>query len=181
MPLLLTNGLRQYTMDDLVQELGCSKATLYQYFARKEELVGTILSLKIAEIAAFAPILGNQNLSFMERYEGAVNSASIQLAGISAAFLSDLKELYPGLWLQVEQLYDLAYESLAAFYREGRKAGIIREEFDPESMALTDRLLIVSISNPDLLSSHNIDLKSAFDQYQSMKRYGIFVSRNIDS
>ncbi len=180
MPLFLANGLRQYTMDDLVQELGCSKATLYKYFARKQDLVAAVLQLKIAEIASFAPILANQDLSFQQRYEEAVQTVSLQLAGISVGFLTDLKERYPHLWQQVEQLYDLAHLSLQAFYQEGKDAGILRSSLDPGATALTDRLLISAISDPKLLSTHNIDLQKAFDQYQNMKRFGIFSPRNPD-
>jgi AcrR family transcriptional regulator len=179
MPLLLAQGMRQFTMDDWVEELGCSKATLYKYFASKEELVEAVLVIKLGEIAGFAPVLADATLPFEERYDHAVRRASLHLADISTRFLKDLKEMYPPLWQRVNQLLDLAHQSLAAFYREGQNKGILRPDFDPEVMAQTDRLVIAALSDPDMLLGHNIDLKTAFDQYLEMKRKGIFFPGNF--
>lgn len=63
--------------------------------------------------------------------------------------------------------------SLPIFCRTSREC-VLRPNLDPEAMAQTDRLVITALSDPDMLSGHNIDLKTAFDQYLEMKRKGIF-------
>ncbi len=173
-PLLLGNGIRQYTMDDIVQELNCSKATLYKYFAQKGDLVKAVVQQKINQIAVFAPILRDKERPYMQRFHEALSAASLEMAGISTPFLDDLKQLYPDLWQLVKQLQELAFQALTDFYREGIEQDLLYPELDPEVLALTDKLFIIAISDPDQLSGQNIDLKTAFDAYLLTKLQGIF-------
>ncbi|MEL7340063.1 MAG: TetR/AcrR family transcriptional regulator, partial [Bacteroidota bacterium] len=170
------NGIRQYTMDDIVQELDCSKATLYKYFAQKRDLVETVVQQKVQQIAVFAPILRDTQRPYMQRYDEAVSAASLEMAGISTTFLDDLKQLYPKLWDLVRNLQDLAFQALTDFYQEGQERGLLNPDLTPEVLALTDKLFIVAVSDPDQLNGQQIDLKTAFDAYQMTKRKGIFHS-----
>jgi len=45
--MMLQSGLRQVTMDDLAQELGISKKTIYQYYKDKDELVKAVVNLEL--------------------------------------------------------------------------------------------------------------------------------------
>jgi AcrR family transcriptional regulator len=45
--LMLQTGLRQVTMDDLAQELGISKKTIYQYYKDKDDLVKAVVNLEL--------------------------------------------------------------------------------------------------------------------------------------
>jgi AcrR family transcriptional regulator len=45
--LMLQSGLRQVTMDDLAQELGISKKTIYQYYKDKDDLVKAVVNLEL--------------------------------------------------------------------------------------------------------------------------------------
>lgn len=173
-PLLLENGIRQFTMDDIVRELNCSKATLYKYFAQKGDLVEAVVQRKVRQIAVFEPILRDQERPYMQRYNEAVSAASLEMAGISTRFLDDLKQFYPTLWQLVQQLQELAYQALTDFYREGIELNLLHPNLNPEVLALTDKLFIVAVSDPDQLSGHNIDLKTAFDAFQLTKLHGIF-------
>ena len=47
--LMLQSGLRQVTMDDLAQELGISKKTIYQYYKDKADLVKAVVNLELKE------------------------------------------------------------------------------------------------------------------------------------
>ena len=47
--LMLQSGLRQVTMDDLAQELGISKKTIYQYYKDKDDLVKAVVNLELKE------------------------------------------------------------------------------------------------------------------------------------
>jgi len=45
--MMLQSGLRQVTMDDLAQELGISKKTIYQYYKDKDDLVKAVVNLEL--------------------------------------------------------------------------------------------------------------------------------------
>ena len=45
--LMLQSGLRQVTMDDLANQLGISKKTIYQYYKDKDDLVKAVVNLEL--------------------------------------------------------------------------------------------------------------------------------------
>jgi len=45
--LMLQSGLRQVTMDELAQQLGMSKKTIYQYYKDKDDLVKAVVNLEL--------------------------------------------------------------------------------------------------------------------------------------
>lgn len=50
---MLQSGLRQVTMDDLAQELGISKKTIYHYYKDKDELVKAVVNLELKTMKPF--------------------------------------------------------------------------------------------------------------------------------
>ncbi|MEO0471512.1 MAG: TetR/AcrR family transcriptional regulator [Bacteroidota bacterium] len=172
-PLMLREGLRNMPVSRIAKEVSVSKATLYKQVSSREELVAMVLQEKIAAISTFAPILLDHQQSYEQRFDRAVLAAAQQLADISPIFLTDLHELYPNLWQQVNELHQFAYDSLEAFYEEGIKAGIL-QAFSASLMALADRAFIAAISDPAQLSKQKLSLPEALAQYFYMKKQAIF-------
>jgi AcrR family transcriptional regulator len=170
----LQNGLLKFTMDEIANKLGISKATLYKYFSSKEEILDAVVLHKIKEIEVFEPFLGDDQITFSERYFEIIKTASIMLAEISPRFLSDARSKHPELWEKVRQFQDRALEVAEKFYQKGIDAGIMNN-ISPRLLALTDKMFIRSVSDAKFLEEYNISLKEAFDGYFAMKSKGIFI------
>ncbi len=172
-PTLMQQGLKTYNMNELAQLIGVSKATLYKHFRSREEIFSEVVDRKIEQIMRFDDILKDQSISFRMRYEEAVQMGSIQMAGISNAFLLDLKRLFPDLWHKVMLFQEFVTASLEAFYKEGIEDGILGDH-DPKFLALTDQIFISSLSDPEFLINNQLTLPAAIDSYFGFKRTGIF-------
>lgn len=180
MPIYLAEGFKGMKMDVVVGHLGISKATLYKHFATRYEIVEAVVDLKIAEIDAFKFLLLNDSVNFQSRYLEAVKSASIQLAGISNQFLSDLKDMYPHLWSRFNTLFDNAAEIMARFYKRGIKKGIIND-MDPSFLATTDKIFLSALADPQFLIDNNLTLQKAVGDFFWMKSVGIFKEKPKNS
>ena len=53
MPYFYKNGMRKPTMDDIAEHLNLSKATIYNYYSSKEDLIHDALWLKLVELQKF--------------------------------------------------------------------------------------------------------------------------------
>ena len=82
--LFLQHGFTIFTMDEISARLRVSKATLYKYYASKEDMLEEILRYKIEEIEAFEPRLQDGELDFTERYFEVIKAASLTLAEFSS-------------------------------------------------------------------------------------------------
>lgn len=173
MPVYMKSGLKKFTMDDISAELGVSKATIYKHFKSRNDILYAVVQAKITEIAAFENFVEDQSIPYMTRYRNSIKSASIHLAGISNQFLLDLHELYPQLWERIMSLQFFAAERAKAFYQEGIDKGIL-EDFDPTWLAITDKIFIIGLSNPQFLIDNNLTLQKAVDNYFRLKSQGIF-------
>lgn len=173
-PVYFQNGLRKFTMDDIAGKLGISKATLYKYFASREEILHEIVQYKIAEIEVFEDDLRDENIDFTERFFDIIKGASFLLAEISERFLSETKETHPELWQRINQFQDRALFVAEAFYRRGIESGNMHADLNPRLLALTDKMFIRSVSNRRFLKEYEVSLKEAFDGFYLMKSRGIF-------
>lgn len=173
-PIFLQEGLRRSTMDEMAQTLGISKATLYNHFESRYEIISSIVHQKIQRIAAFATHLFDQNLSYRSRYEHAVQNSSIELAGISGQFLSDLKAIYPELWQLVIDLQDFSATAMGDFYREGMEKGIIHA-YNVDLLVAMDKIFISAMTDSATLLAHNLTLQQAISEYFIVKGAGLFT------
>lgn len=172
-PIYLQDGMKRHTMDDIADKLGVSKATLYKYFTSRQEILEGIVRLKLEELRVFKQYLSDESVAYMDRYEKAVSSATVLLAGISNTFLLDVKEMHPTLWKTVKAFQDEALATARDFYKRGIELGIIND-IDPTLIAIIDRMFIRAISNPKFLVDNKLDLQKAVEGFFSLKSFGIF-------
>lgn len=168
-----SNGFTRYTMDEIAEMLGTSKATLYKHFASQEEMLDSIMQFKIKEIEALERDLFNEDLDFSERYFAIIRKASQLLAEISIRFLSETRQKHPEIWERTRQFQDYALRAAESFYQKGIEAGVLHS-INPRLLALTDKMFIQFVSNQKLLDEYNVSLEEAFDGYFQMKSHGIF-------
>ncbi|MFK7951183.1 MAG: TetR/AcrR family transcriptional regulator [Saprospiraceae bacterium] len=173
-PIYMKNGLRKFTMDDISMKLGVSKATVYKHFSSRTEILEAVVNYKIHEIAAFEADTMDLNTPYKQRFKNAIHRASVRLAGISNEFLLDLKELYPEQWERIQSLQYFAAERAKEFYQEGIDKGILQNHFDPSWLAITDKIFLLGLSNPQFLIENNLTLQKAVEDYFLMKSQGIF-------
>ncbi len=174
--LYLQHGLGKFTMDKIAKKLNISKATLYKYFASKDEIIDAVVQYKIHEIITFEDLLADSNIDFSERFFDIIKTASIMLAEISGQFLHDTKIKHPELFSKMNTFQDRALSASEKFYQQGIETGVLND-INPKILALTDKMFIQAVSNPRFLKDHGISIKEAFDSYFLMKSKGIFKSK----
>lgn len=172
-PLYLSGQLSNNTITEIAKILGISKATLYKHFSSRKEILEAVIDFKIMEISKFEAMLFDESQSFEQRYFNAVQVGSIHLAGISNNFLLDLKQWYPELWERVYQFMFYATGRMREFYMIGIKKGILND-FNPNLLALTDRVFITALSDPQFLIDNNLSLQKTVKEYFLVKSKGIF-------
>ncbi|HNF49629.1 MAG TPA: TetR/AcrR family transcriptional regulator [Chitinophagales bacterium] len=165
------HGLRKYTMDSIAKELNITKATLYQYFKSKDEMVEIILERVIFQLRDFEKIAQNQNLSFEERYYQIIELFAGVISDISNIFLEDLRNDYPKLWKDVHNFIEYTSEVLFVFYDSGKKAGVFKD-INSAVLAMTDRMFFNAVSDVEFLNKNKLTLKQAFEEYYKVKCFG---------
>ena len=172
MPIFYEYGLQQLSMDDICEKLGVSKATLYNYFASKEEMVAAILEHVLTEIGHFEQILADKSRTFLDRYFSSVQQLTRSVSGISNLFLSDMQTHFPVQWELVRNFRDYAASVLVRYYEEGKEIGVL-SDFSTNILVLSDRLFFDALTEPKVLEANNLTIQEAFNEYFKLKSFGM--------
>lgn len=160
----LAHGFRRVTMDDLAEELGMSKKTLYALFPSKRALLEAVLLDKLGAVdgdlaqitsgcAADVPAALHALLACMQRH----------LQEIQPSFVRDVRRDAPDLFQRIEhRRSEVIQRHFEKILGEGRRAGIIRR--DVPTRLIIEVLLGAThaIMNPEKMTELDLTPKAGF-------------------
>lgn len=176
MPYFQEYGIREISMEQLAEYLGVSKATIYNHFSSKEEIVEFAVREKVDAIKDFHKILFDEQANFVERYYTAIRYYTQQLYDISLLIIEDLKELYPEVWQDIMDFQNMAIRGVVRYYDEGMAKGY----FNKASSALLaeeDRMFFDLLFDQDFLIKNNLTIRKAFNEHFKIRFNGLISSK----
>jgi AcrR family transcriptional regulator len=160
----LAHGFRRITMDDLAEELGMSKKTLYLHFPSKTELIKAALLDKLTELEGeleqIATTCANDFVQALHRLLAAMQR---QVDEIQPPFVRDIRRDAPELFKLVEtRRAALIQRYFGKLFAEGRREGMIRK--DVPVWLIIEILLVATreIMNPARLSELHLTPKAGY-------------------
>ena len=178
MPYFYENGMRKPTMDDIAEHLNLTKATIYNYYSSKEDLIHDALWFKLVELQKFRDLLFDDSIEFTERYYKGAQFFTKSLKGMSALYLEDLKNYFPKTWAAVDLFREKSAENIKTYYQAGINKGVFRD-FNVDMMAETDLFFFDMMIDAKFLRKNNITVEEAFAQYFKMKFYGVLAVEKL--
>ena len=159
----LSHGFRRVTMDDLAEELGMSKKTLYICFPSKSVLLKGVLLNKFDDIeadlrqvtanCADVPTALHELLACVQRHT----------EEIQPPFVRDIQREAPEMFQLVERRRrDVIQRHFGKLFEQGRRAGIIRK--DIPTRLIIEILLgaTQAMLNPPKMAELNLTPKTGF-------------------
>jgi AcrR family transcriptional regulator len=174
-----THGFRSVTMDDLAEELGMSKKTLYVSFPSKTDLVRAVLLDKfrsvetdleqiVSEFAADALTALQHLLACMQRHT----------EEIQPPFVRDIRREAPEMFKLVEsRRRELIQRHFGKFFRAGRRAGIIRRDIPTQVIIETLLGATEAIMNPQKISDLGLTPQTGYTAIISIILEGVLTGR----
>src|SRR5436190_22170056 len=145
-----SHGFRSVTMDDLAEELGISKKTLYTHFPGKIDLLEAVLADKFASVeAALKEVTRSHPHDFPAALRDLLAGTQRELDEIKPPFVRDMRQKAPEVFKLVERRRAaLLQRYFGKFFVEGQRAGMVRKDV-PAKLIIEILLAIVqSIMNP---------------------------------
>src|SRR5437773_8714983 len=145
-----SHGFRSVTMDDLAEELGVSKKTLYAHFPGKIAMLEAVLADKFADVEAkLEEIKRAYPHDFPAALHELLANTQRELDEIKPPFVRDIRQKAPQVFELVERrraaLFRRYFESLLI---AGQRASMIRKDI-PAKLILEILLTMVQgIMNP---------------------------------
>ena len=179
--LYLRFGIRSVTMDDVAQEFGISKKTLYQYFIDKKDLVSQVVDYYLENPMFDLNEDGDGNA--IDRYFCLREHINKILKYFNNHIEFDLKKQYPQLYKRVhkkkrEKIFSTTVLSINA----GVAEGLFRNDLDIELIAKLQVGRMLFTLNPDneIFTDSEVAKIDLFDKVMDYHMHAICTQKGIE-
>jgi AcrR family transcriptional regulator len=174
-----SHGFRSVTMDDLAEELGMSKKTLYAAFPSKLDLLRSVLLDKFRSVeedldrvtsAASTNVLGALQalLACMQQHTGE----------IQPPFVRDIRRETPDFFALVEERRRrIIQRYFGKIFEEGRRGGIVRKDIPTPLMIEILVGATEAIMNPPKMAELGLTPKSGYSSVISVILEGLLTEK----
>lgn len=135
---ILSNTIRVFnkkglklTMDDIAEQMGISKKTIYKYFDSKEDIFDQIVDYIFDGIKdREKEILKEEGLTVEERTRKLLSAFPESFEMIDFAKLGDLKDKYPKIYKKMTRRLESGWEPTFELLEKGKEEGVYRADAD---------------------------------------------------
>ena len=159
-----SHGFRSVTMDDLADELGVSKKTLYAHFPGKFDLLEAVLADKFAGVEArLEQVTRAHPHDFPATLRDLLAGTQRELDEIKPPFVRDMRQKAPHVFKVVERRRAaLIHRYFGKLFVEGQRAGMVRKDVPAKLMIEILLAMVQSILNPPKMEELGMLPKDGF-------------------
>lgn len=129
--LFLKYGIRSVSMDDIANQLGMSKKTIYQYFTDKNELVDAVVEEDICEMQRDCTQSSEKAHDAIEEIFLTVDMVVEQLSNLNPMVLYDMEKFHVRAYQRfMEHKNKFLLQIIQHNLEWGKKDGLYREDID---------------------------------------------------
>jgi AcrR family transcriptional regulator len=174
------HGFRGVTMDDLAQELGMSKKTLYANFPSKSALLQAVLDDKFREVNEELGQVTSGNLpDIVSTLRCLLIAVQKQVQEIQPPFVRDIHRHAPEVFKMIQARRSKMIEfHFGRVLSEGRRKGIIRKDIPARLMIEILLGTIDSIMNPTKIMELDLIPDTALSTILMIFFHGVTVEPN---
>lgn len=157
------HGFRSVTMDDLAEELGMSKKTLYASFAGKTDLLKAVLLDKFQNIESDLERLVSSSSNVLDALHQLLACVQRHAGEIQAPFVRDIRREAPEMFQLVQsRRRNLIQRYFGKILDDGRRTGIFRRDISTRLMIEILLGATEAIMNPPKMAELGLTPKSGF-------------------
>jgi AcrR family transcriptional regulator len=158
------HGFRSVTMDDLAEELGMSKKTLYASFASKTDLLRAVLLDKFRSIETdLERIVSVSSTDVLDSLHQLLACVQRHAEEIQPPFVRDIRREAPEMFQLVQsRRRDVIQRYFGGIFDEGRRAGIFRKDISTRLMIEILLGATEAIMNPPKMAELGLTPKTGF-------------------
>src|SRR5919109_4689063 len=144
------HGFRSVTMDDLAEELGTSKKTLYAHFPGKIDLLEAVLADKFSGVETMLKAVTHAHPhDFPATLHDLLAGTQRELDEIKPPFVRDMRQKAPQTFKVIERRRAaLIQRYFGKLFIEGQRAGMVRKDVPAKLIIEILLAMVQAIMNP---------------------------------
>lgn len=161
-------GFYNLSMDELAQEAGISKRTIYRHFAGKEDLVEAMVDKVMGDIIAKNLELINSDKEINDIIVGILKNAAYL---VNQQFMWDLRTYYPLLWQKIDKIRANKIELLVStLFANSKKQ--MRWRVDPRIFRASFIAAMTAVLTPAFILDSGMSFEEVGKDFLDMFLFG---------
>jgi AcrR family transcriptional regulator len=159
-----SHGFRSVTMNDLAEELGISKKTLYAHFPGKIDLLEAVLADKFAGVEAkLREVMRAHPCDFPVTLHELLTGTQRELDEIKPPFVRDMRQKAPQVFKVIQRRRAaLIQRYFGKLFIEGQRAGMVRKDVPAKFIIEVLLAVVQAIMNPQKMEELGMMPKEGF-------------------
>jgi TetR/AcrR family transcriptional regulator, cholesterol catabolism regulator len=173
------HGFRSVTMDDLAEELGISKKTLYAHFPGKFGLLEAVLADKLTSVeATLKEVTRAHPDDFPATLRELLAGTQRELDEIKPPFVRDMRQKAPDVFKLVERRRAaLIQRYMGKFFVDGQRLGMVRKDVPAKLIIEILLAMVQSIMNPPKMEELGMMPKKGYSGILKIVLEGALTSK----
>ncbi len=155
--LLVENGIRTFTVENVAYQLGASKKTIYKSIASRDDLLRKAIEYHMAVFDRKLNDIISTAINPLEKFLAVINFVSSFLSKIQTQRMFELKMRYPDLWKLLEKFRFERRKQFRVILLEAQQAGYISDAIDIDFFVLLLMQMIHGTFQPEFLFENQLD------------------------
>ncbi|WP_214482145.1 TetR/AcrR family transcriptional regulator [Bacillus sp. SM2101] len=178
MSIIRVQGFNSLKIQDIAEHMQISKATLYNYFSSKEEILNEITVNYIEYFKQGEQTIENNQFTYIERFQKVFEQEVLTAIYISELFLEELKIGFPNLYEEIIFARRKRKTTIKYFYEQGMKEGVFHS-LNPQILLMQDEVALRKLLEPTYLLEEGLTTKQALLDYYEAKKIQIIKSETL--
>ncbi len=168
-------GFSKVTMNEIAEELGMSKKTLYQYFPSKEDLLAAVVTRLHEDTAnEIETIVRRRDIDFLQKLRGALNALAAFHTKMTPYFRTDMEKHAPHVCKATDEFgRDRIRVTMADLVAEGIRERVFRDDIDQELIVLIYAGALQYLLRPETFNRLNLPVQRVHEIIGSVVIDGI--------
>lgn len=129
-------GIKSVTMDDIAKHLSISKKTIYQFYSDKNEIVDTLMKLKLEEDKLSIQQIHLESENVITEVFGLMKHMSQMFSKLNPNVFYDLQKYHPQAWKLFNEFKEECMETMVEnAIKKGAKEGLVRADINTKIIA----------------------------------------------
>jgi len=160
----IKQGYKNTTMDEIAQELGMSKKTLYKYFPGKLELLAATFDiLKTRLSIKVSALLDNKLIPYTVKLKSLLSTVASDVSTINPKILDELRDHAPSIWADLlAYIRESGYLRFQKLIQEGIEKGYVLPTVNVSFIVFIYTSAIQNLIDHKFLSQFPEEMRSGF-------------------
>ncbi|MCB5236408.1 TetR/AcrR family transcriptional regulator [Niallia circulans] len=172
-PYIRKYGFQSMKMEEIAKYMDVSKATMYKYFASKEEIMESTVDALIKYIDELVVESDGTIQSFTVGFQQLFEQSVLLAAYIPDDFFNELQAVYPMLYNRLSDAMRQRENRTLMFYQQGNHKGFFNK-FNENLIFLQVNVTIRALLDIKYLMTYRMTLTQGLWDYYHMNKYQLF-------